>query len=143
MKLLQLQIIIMPETYYLTVFLAQLMGVFSLIIGLSMLVRSKLMMQMLEDFFDSRALVYILGVLEVLGGLMLVLSHNVWDNMLAAFVTTLGWLILIEGIFYLVASRRIIENVYGVLRSSRAYYLILLVYLGIGAYLTYAGFILS
>ncbi len=123
-----------------TILLAQFLGVASLVIGLSMLVRQKMVMKIFDDVFTNRALAYLLGLVEFAGGLLLVLYHNIWSPALAAVITVLGWLLLIEGALYLFVTKRFLKELVGVLHKRGVFALMVAAYLLLGAYLTYASF---
>jgi hypothetical protein len=54
---------------------------------------------MAEEFLRSRALIYIAGLLALVPGLAIVLSHNVWAADWRIIITLLGWLATIGGVF--------------------------------------------
>ncbi len=128
----------------LTLFLAKFIGVFSLIYGLSMLLKKKMVMEIFTSFFgERRATVYVLGILEVLGGLAIVLTHNIWnEGLLALVVTIFGWLLLLEGFLYIFLSKQKLMNMWrGFQESASLYYIVAGSMLLLGTYLTYVGFV--
>ncbi|MDO8510398.1 MAG: hypothetical protein Q7S15_02125 [bacterium] len=124
-----------------TLFLAELMGLFSLIMGFSMLLRRKMVMGVFDEMANGRLTLYLIGVLEVILGLALVLKHNIWtEGSLAFTISILGWLILAEGVLYVSLPERITRKMLVFAERSRAYFVIALFYLVLGGYLVYAGF---
>jgi uncharacterized membrane protein len=83
-------------------FLAQLIGPVLLVIGIGMLANRAGYRAMAQEFLKSRALIYIAGLLALVPGLALVLTHNVWAADWRLIVTLLGWLAVIGGIFRIV-----------------------------------------
>lgn len=128
--------VILPNT----IFLAQFMGVFAIIMGFSMLLQRRRVTQTFLEVFSSKTITYVIGLLEIVGGIILVLTHNVWDSVFAATVTALGWLLLIEGIFYLFAPQPALKNISSWLRNKKVYYILTFAYIAIGAYLMYQAF---
>lgn len=126
----------------LTLFLAKFMGIFSLIYGASLLLEKKMIIGIFSSFLgEGRLTSYILGLLEVLGGLAIVLTHNIWnEGMLALMVTILGWLLLLDGVNYLFMSKKRLSNMLGMLQYSKMYYFGATVLIVLGLYLTYFGF---
>jgi uncharacterized protein YjeT (DUF2065 family) len=55
-------------------------------------------------------------------------------------VTALGWLLLIEGVFYLFAPQPTLKSLSSWLRNKRVYYIMTLAYIAIGAYLMYEAY---
>jgi uncharacterized membrane protein len=83
-------------------FLAQLIGPVLLVIGIGMLANRAGYRAMAQEFLKSRALIYIAGLLALVPGLALVLTHNVWAADWRLIVTLLGWLAVIGGVFRIV-----------------------------------------
>jgi len=104
-----------------TIFLAQLLGVFTLVLGLSMLVKQKMLMNIYEDFFKNRTLVYFIGAIEMVTGVLMVLRHNIWEGELATAVTILGWFLLLEGLVYMFASRGVLKGFANFLHQKPAF----------------------
>ncbi|MDP3996459.1 MAG: hypothetical protein Q8P86_02070 [bacterium] len=123
-----------------TVFLAQFMGLFSLVIGSGMLIKRKMTVKIFDEMFGSRALIYLVGIAEIVGGVLLVLFHNVWDSPLASVVSALAWILLIEGVFYMFASQRALRNTASLFHKQSAYYMIGVAYFLVGAVLVLSTF---
>lgn len=84
-----------------TLFLAKVIGLYFLVIGLHMALRGKELRLMFEAFAENRALTYLTSVFALILGLLLVVSHNVWVAGWPVIVTLLSWLVLIKAIAYL------------------------------------------
>jgi len=123
-----------------TIFLAKFLGIFLIIVGISMTMRRRMMIQIIHDLFGNRTLTYFFGLVEFVGGLLLVLYHNQWGTSLETVVTILGWLFLIEGVLYMLMSRETIRRIISKLHSARVYYLFSLANLIIGIIIAYQGF---
>ena len=123
-----------------TALLAQFLGLFSVILALSMLIRRKMVVHIMKGVLKNRATTYIIGMLEVIGGLLLVLNHAVWDSALTTAISVLGWLLLIEGVFSLFATQKFIKSIVKILDNYKAYYISSVLYFIFGVYLVYAGF---
>jgi len=122
-----------------SIFLAQLMGVFALLMGFSMLAKRKMLISIFHELSDSRALSYILGTLMFLLGLLIILNHNVWELSPRIIITILGWVILIEGGGYLFVSKETLRKYLSFLDNRKIYYIIAGGYLILGSYLVYFG----
>lgn len=126
----------MPITY----FLAQVMGIFFLIVGVS-LFQKKGFGDIMDNLVANRGLLYVTGIVSVVCGLLVVLIHNVWDEgFLALLVTLIGWLTLIKGTFLLFMSGGSVNGYMRVMKVKQLSWLFALVAIVIGVYLTYAGF---
>jgi uncharacterized membrane protein HdeD (DUF308 family) len=122
-----------------SIFLAQLMGIFSLAMGFSMLAKRKMLISIFHELSDSRALSYILGTLMFLLGLLVILNHNVWELSPRIIITIIGWIILVEGGSYLFVSKETLSRYLAFLDNRKIYYVIAFGYLVLGSYLAYFG----
>lgn len=122
-----------------TLLLAKLIGVFCLVMGLSMF-RRDMMMEIFRELSRNRALSYIMGTLMLILGLLLVLVHTKWGTPPAILITLLGWGILLEATVFLFSSKEMVAKYLNTLENRQVYYLIALGYFLIGAYLSYNGF---
>jgi len=53
---------------------------------------------MLKEFIKSRVQIYMAGMLGLLGGLALVLTHNVWAFDWRLIITLIGWVAIIRAV---------------------------------------------
>jgi uncharacterized membrane protein len=81
-----------------SLFLAKLIGPLLVVIAIGMLLRQDATLAMARDFIANRALVYLAGFLTLLGGLSIVITHNVWTGGWPVVITILGWLAIVGGI---------------------------------------------
>lgn len=81
----------------LTLQLAQALGLYMILMGLSGLVAPQRWRAMIEDMERSTALVMMMGVMVFAIGVALALSHSILTDPLAIIVTLIGWTALIEG----------------------------------------------
>jgi hypothetical protein len=79
-----------------SLFIARLIGPILLVAGAATLINQASMRQMASDFLASRPLVYVIGILTLLGGLVIVNTHNVWEGW-PVIITIFGWLCVIGG----------------------------------------------
>ena len=125
----------------LTFFLAQVYGLGSLILGVSVLFKKNAFIEMVDGIVTNRALTYAVGVTTVFLGLLAVLSHNIWDQgTLPLMVTLFGWAVLLKGINAMFASHAAMTKYVRVFKFGRLYWLYALIIIVIGAYFTIAGF---
>ena len=80
-------------------FLAKLIGPVLIVIGLGLLVKQSDFREMATDFLSSRAMIFLAGLLTLVTGLAIVLTHNVWEFDWPVIITILGWLSVFGGIF--------------------------------------------
>ncbi len=127
----------MPDT----IVLAKVIGIFALLEGLSMLLRKKMLLSIFHEMARSRILSYIVGLIMIILGLLVVVRHTIFDDVLSSVVTLIGWFITIEGTVYLFLSQKVMERYIRKLDRPLYYYTIGLGYLVLGAYLCVAVFL--
>ena len=90
---------------------------------------------------EGQTLGYVLGLVALPFGILLVLSHNYWnEGTLALVVTIFGWIILVKSIFVFVVSPVQMGRLVKMIKMESWWYVYVVIVLIIGAYLAYAGF---
>lgn len=120
--------------------LAQFLGLYLLVVISTFLLRREQFTEFLEEFADNRSVRYIVAYLELAGGLIIVLTHNVWTLGFEGLVTVIGWLAVLEAVFHLTATdeqeSRLISYA-----SRKEYWLpASIIFIALGVYLTVHGF---
>ncbi len=125
----------------LTLFLAKLIGLLFLAFSLAMALNKKGMIAAVADLMRDRGLMLIGGSTNLIAGLAIVLSHNVWSaGALSAIVTSIGWLLLLRGMVWLAAPPAALDAMYGAVRFERHYYAYTAFVFAAGLGLAIAGF---
>jgi putative exporter of polyketide antibiotics len=130
--------IMSPRTF----FLSRLIGLFLILVVLSLAVHKQATVDLLTGFFHSPEMMFVLSIITLAAGLAMVLAHNIWSGGAQAVVVTLvGWLTLIKGLLYLLQFHEMVgECILSWLHHPLVFYLWLTPSLLIGIYLTYEGF---
>jgi hypothetical protein len=85
----------MPLTY----FLAELMGTFCIIMGLFVLFRRNVFVEVVHGIEHTPPLIAAVGFISIILGLLVVLVHNYWMyGLLPLVVTLIGWVMLLRGV---------------------------------------------
>ena len=127
-----------------TIFLSKLMGLFLVVVGLSMLIQGRLMAETFDGMMRDAPLLFIVGLIALACGLAIVLLHNQWKGgVLPVVVTILGWATLLKGVLLLFLPPPMRISIYEALRYGELIYLYAAIDLAIGIYLTFAGFMAS
>lgn len=83
---------------YLSVFIAQAIGCYLFLVCLAMLVHQQRYKKTIGEFLGSQPMVTFSGMMWLVVGLLIVISHNVWMSEWPAVVTVVGWVILIQAL---------------------------------------------
>jgi len=122
----------------LTIFLARLLGLFTILVIVALLFRGN---AMVEAAIGNQPAMLTYGIISLGLGLAMVLGHNVWSGgLLPVVVTLVGWLILIKGLVLLFLSPDILTQSYAQMHYRENFNVYLVPSFIIGIYLTYAGF---
>ena len=82
-----------------SIFIARIFGLCYLIIGAGFMFNRKAFGQVMDDFCKNAALVFYGGILALVIGVVIILTHNVWVANWTVMITIIGWLGLIKGIW--------------------------------------------
>ncbi|MGX5848273.1 hypothetical protein ACWGTO_14475 [Mesorhizobium sp. PL10] len=123
-----------------TIFLSRLIGLFTILVSLSVFLHKQSMVEFGEALVHDRPLLLILGMITLIGGLAMVLCHNVWSGgALPIIVTLFGWSILIRGLLLLFLPDTI-ASLFEMVRFGDFFYIVAAISFVLGLYLTYGGF---
>jgi len=81
-----------------SIFIAKLIGPILVVAGLTALLNPKHLHGIAREFIASPALIFIAGFLTLLGGLVIVNTHNVWTAGWPVLITLFGWIAIAAGI---------------------------------------------
>jgi hypothetical protein len=125
----------------LTIFLAKLLGLYCVIVAVTMMVNRRTMIDAAHALIRSPPSVLLAGVIAIGVGLGLVIGHNVWSGgALPIVVTIVGWVSLIKGVVLLALPQGQMAKLYELLRYERFYLAYAGATLVLGLYLTFAAF---
>lgn len=93
----------------LSVFVAQVVAVVYLSIGVGMLFDGAYYKKLLDNFYKDQTCMYVGGLLALIIGFALVTFHNEWVKSWEVLVTIIGWLALIKGISLLAFPSKSLE----------------------------------
>jgi hypothetical protein len=124
----------------LTVYLARLIGLFTVLLVAALLIRGS---AVVEAAMADGPLMLTYAMISLALGLAMIFGHNVWSGgALPVVVTLVGWLILAKGLLLLFLTPEPLTRLFE--RMQYQYgehvYLYLAPALVIGLYLTWAGF---
>jgi hypothetical protein len=125
----------------LTLFLAKLIGLTFVAFSLSMAMNRRAMVAAANQMVRDRGLILIGSSLNLIAGLALVLSHNVWSGgALTVAVTLVGWLLVLRGLFLLFTPPEKLVAYYEAVRFDQNYFVFAAITGAFGLYLSIGGF---
>ena len=125
----------------LTRFLARLLGLYCILVGLSMVTHKRAIVEAVTVLIHNPPALYFAALFTLVAGLAMVLGHNVWSGgVLPVIVTLVGWLTSIRSVVLLFLGPGTAGDFLGALHFEQLFYLYAAVSLILGVYLTYGGF---
>jgi hypothetical protein len=123
-----------------SIFLARVLGLYFIIVCLAVLFRFKEIRKTFDEMVSNKAHVFFAAFLSLVIGILLVVSHSifVWDWRL--LITLIGYLSLLKGICLLFFPKHMLVCKRVIMSKQHVYYTIIIIFLLIGAFLTYHGF---
>jgi hypothetical protein len=123
-----------------TLFLSKLLGLYLVFFGLGFVAQRDSTVQLLTALVHDAPLMYVFGMVALVAGLAIILSHNVWTQGIVPLVVTLfGWILFLKGLLSFLAPQAAagLYNAAQFQSLSPVYAAVMLV---LGGYLTYSGF---
>jgi hypothetical protein len=125
-----------------TIFLSRLIGLYCIVIALSMMTRRQATVETVTSLLQNPSLMLIVGIITLAAGLAVVLTHNIWSGgALVIVVTVVGWITLIKSLFFLFLPPEMEAGLFlGQLHYRQLFYLYTAISLVLGVCLAYGGF---
>lgn len=124
-----------------SIYLAKLFGPVLVILGLSVLVRFPSLLGAFQDIASSPTLIFILCVLGLLGGIAVILAHNVWAADWRVIITILGWASAVESAVWLILPQTMLHRIVMPLLTPSFLLVYGIVVLLLGGVLSYFGYL--
>jgi hypothetical protein len=78
-----------------SIFLARLIGPVMTIVGLAVLFNQRGFRDLAKEFVESRALIFLSGLIILPAGVAIILVHNIWAADGRLMITLFGWIVVI------------------------------------------------
>ncbi len=123
-----------------SILIAKLIGPIFLVAAVAMLANPKDIQEAGREFLKNRALIYLAGILAMLGGLAILINHNIWAADWPVLITVFGWASVLGGAVR-IALPSVVESIGGAMIEYPGMMRIAgAVWVLIGAFLTYKGY---
>lgn len=122
-------------------FLAQVMAIYFIAAGVSMLAKKEAIKRLIDDFASHPYQMYYAGFYILIIGSLLVLSHNVWDGTWRVVITIIGWLTFLKGLAYLWVPQKSLVKMLRLFEKSTWYTVGSWIMILLGLYLAWIGFL--
>ena len=119
--------------------LSQVLGIIFAVMGLSVLINKKSVVALIEESAANQGFLWLSGLIALIIGAVLVGINNSWTSGLKLFLTVIGWLAVIKGLFILLFPKTAI-SLYRKLNNSGVLTTGGLIAFILGLVLLYKGF---
>ena len=123
-----------------SIFLAKLFGLYTVIVCSAVLLRHRELPVIVDGFFRDPAFSLFSGAVILILGLLVVLSHNIWEMSYHGVITLFGWITLMKGVARLFLPHATLQSFARNAVKSVWYFPSLLAFLVLGTWLTAVGF---
>lgn len=120
--------------------LAQVIGLYLLLEGVVILTRKKFIMNIVDDLSNDKALMFVTGAMVFILGLLIVLTHNVWETTWRVIPTIVGWAMVVKGVAIFFVPNIMIAKAKRFSKNRNLAVLAGVVAVVVGLYLVYVGF---
>lgn len=124
----------------LSLFLAQLFGLYFLLVGAIVLLRGESLMPAMSELLKNRGLVLMFAFIELIGGLAIVIGHPIYTIDWQGLVTLIGVMLVVESILYLAMPAKAVRKLWTRFNTPYWYRIGALAGIAIGGYLAMIGF---
>ena len=125
----------------LSIFLAQAMGLFFLIMGFAIFLNKDRFTAIIQNTIDNPSMIFFVSIYLLIIGILLVLTHNVCDSSWHVVITLIAWLSLFKGVLNTCFPSTAIYLTEKIAFNSTKAMFACLFYLTLGIFLSYKGFV--
>ncbi len=123
-----------------SMFYAQIIGLWLFLVALAMIVHHPRLKKTVTETLSNPSLMTYSGLIALAVGLLIVIHHNIWIAAWPVVITIFGWVLIIQGIMRIFWPDTFIKMMKDLL-AGNGYTVMTWVWLIVGAYLIYYGFL--
>jgi hypothetical protein len=103
-----------------TLLLSKVVGLTLIVIGAVIMLRRRDLVPVFAGYVEQRLLRFIMSMIELVAGLALVM-HDTWSPPAAAILTLLGWMMVVEALFYMLAPDDVVADFMAIFNTEGWY----------------------
>ena len=123
-----------------SIYLARVFGIYLVVACVAMLMNRKHLPKIMESFSGNLGLVVFSGFIHLFFGLLVVVAHNVWTPDFRGLVTFMGWAGILKGGLRILAPTKI-GRLGEKFAGGKKLLIWGVIWLALGVYLLYSGFV--
>lgn len=121
-------------------FLGKTIGIYLLILGIAMLVNLPQFTYQISSLVGNPSILFVTGFFTLILGILMVVSHNVWQLNWRLLITLVSWITFLKGVTILFYPQFIDQMTFSFLRNLSSVYVAIGINLVLGVVLVYCGF---
>jgi len=121
-------------------FLSKVIGIYLIFISISMFINIHQFSSLVSSMINNMPLMLALGCITLILGILMVVSHNVWQWNWRVIVTIVSWLILLKGASIVLYPQLIDKLSMAFVQNTNFAYIAAILDLILGLFLIYFGF---
>jgi hypothetical protein len=121
-------------------FLSKVIGIYLIIISIAMLVRMQEFTHDVTKLINDAPLMFVVGFFTLILGILMVVSHNIWQWNWRVIVTIIGWITLLKGASIIFSLQFLDKAAMLFVQNINAFYIAAIIDLVLGVLLSYLGF---
>jgi hypothetical protein len=121
-------------------FLAKAIGLYLVIVALAFYFNMTQYTSYVVDLINNSALMLVTGLMTLIIGILLVVSHNVWQLSWRLIITLIGWATLLKAVCLLFCPESMSQTNLQMMQSATVMYASIIIDLILGVILLFFGF---
>jgi uncharacterized membrane protein len=121
-----------------SIFLSQLIGIVFVILGVSCFIKKSFYIEWFKHIELSKPTLFAIAIIELPAGLSIMLMHNYWDTPAQIIISTIGWLMAIEGATNLLINAQTLKHTMQRFCTPKNLNIAGIILIAIGCYLSWA-----
>lgn len=121
-------------------FLGKVIGVYLIIVGVTTFMNIHQFLTYANNLMNDASLLFVTGFFTVILGILMVVSHNIWQWNWRVIITIISWLVLLKGISILLCPVTLNKMTLQLFQDENRVYIATVIDFVIGVLLCYFGF---
>lgn len=121
-------------------FLGKVLGSYLIIVSVAMFVNMHQFLMYVHGLINDAPLMFVTGFFTLVLGLLMVISHNIWQWNWRVIITIFAWIALLKGASIIIHPQLIDKAAIAFMQNTQVAYITIGVDLVIGIVLCYFGF---
>lgn len=121
-------------------FLSKVMGIYFIIISTAMFTNMQQFSNSINSLINDAPLMFVTGFFTLILGILIVVSHNIWQWNWRVIITILGWITLLKGVSIIFCPQLIDKTTVLFLQNMNVAYIAAGIDFALGVLLSYFGF---